>query len=349
MMPLKIQVSIHLQKYYGGAHMAAEIITMDTVLYIKHGPEEHPPPETVHTGSTKPTSSATKHRRISSLSVGTAMAPSLPSTNALKVQVIDFSSIEKSVGHHPQDPLTDAVYFKAHRRAERKEKQLRNIEKERAMHEKVQLERLLEGLQGHDWLRVLGITGVTDSEARRYEPKRAFFIDEVQALVTKFKLWKEEERRMKLEKDAALLAKEETGEAEELVVEDSEEEIEEQSLDSSEIDASAAMQLQMEISGSVKGKARQRGQAPPPAIIYRPPTPEGPFTSFYAKPHLRAAALGKQRHGRNTTAFGAPIPDLEEREFSLPGDYTTPEAIRESARRRRRMKRESLVDSKTAL
>jgi len=255
------------------------------------------------------------------------------------------------VPHHPQDPLTDAVYFKAHRRAERKEKQLRNIEKERAMHEKAQLERLLDGLQGHDWLRVLGITGVTDSEARKYEVKRDYFVSEVNALVMKFKEWKEEEKRLKLEKEAALMAKEEGDEKEqdhEEADQDSDAE-----LSSSEIDASAARQLQMETSGSSakdKGiRVRQRVQAlpPPPPIIYRPPTPERPFTSFYSKPHLRASALGKQRHGRGTLAFGQIVPELDEQDFVLPADYTTPEALRESARRRRRMKRESLVDSKT--
>jgi len=219
------------------------------------------------------------------------------------------------------------------------------------MHEKVQLERLLEGLQGHDWLRVLGVTGVTDSEARKYEAKRDYFISEVTALVMKFKEWKEEEKRLKLEKEAVLLAKDEEDDdqpADEEADQDSDGE-----LSSSEIDASAARQLHMEVSKSAKGKKtkpQQRAQAVPPPlpILYRPPTPEGPFTSFYSKPHLRAAALGKQRHGRGTLAFGQTIPELEEQDFSLPADYTTPEALRESARRRRRMKRESLVESKSA-
>jgi len=173
----------------------------------------------------------------------------------------------------------------------------------------------------------------------------------VNALVMKFKEWKEEEKRLKLEKEAALMATEDDDDEDEQGNEDADQDSDEE-LSSSEIDASAARQLQMEASGGSKGKgtkARQRVQAlPPPApIIYRPPTPEGPFTSFYSKSHLRAAALGKERHGRGTLAFGQIVPELDQQDFALPVDYTTPEALRESARRRRRMKRESLVDSKS--
>jgi len=214
------------------------------------------------------------------------------------------------------------------------------------MHEKAQLDRLLEGLQGHDWLRVLGVTGVTDSEARKFELKRDYFISEVNALIKKFKEWKEEEKRLKLEKEAALTAKEggHTGDVskDDIEIEDSEGEP-----SSSEIDASAAAQLHREATGSAKGKAKQdviHVQPPPPPIIYRPPTPEGPFLSFYSKPHIRAAAIGKHRHGRNTLAFGHLIPDVDEHEFGLPSDYITPEALKESARRRRRMKRESIAN-----
>ena len=262
------------------------------------------------------------------------------------------------MGHHPKDPLTDAFYFKSHRRAERKEKQLRNIEKERAMHEKAQLERLLDGLEGHDWLRIMGITGVTDSEAKKFEPKRDYFVGEVKALLHKFKTWKEEERRLKLEKEAALAAEED--DEDESEGEESESDVVEGA--SSDFDGAAARQLQTEASGGKskgakggKGAKSGKGKAParaapqaqahaPPPIVYRPPTPEGPFTSFYSKAHMRAAALGKARHGRNPSAFGHPLPEPEEREFALPDDYITPEALKESARRRRRMKRESLVE-----
>lgn len=227
------------------------------------------------------------------------------------------------------------------------------------MHEKAQLERLLEALQGHDWLRVMGINSVADSDAKKYEPKRKYFIDEVNALLLKFKTWKDEERRIRQEKEAAAMAEEEE--------DDDEDDDSDGEPSSSDVDASAARQLQIEASGGAKGgkdgkvgklKSRSRASAPvtepapappPPApipTIYREPTPEGPFVSFYSKPHVRAAALGKSRHGRNLTAFGQPLPEVEEQEFALPDDYVTPEALRDNARKRRRMKRESAMDAK---
>lgn len=217
------------------------------------------------------------------------------------------------------------------------------------MHEKAQLDRLLKGLQGHDWLRVLGVTGVTDSEARKFELKRDYFISEVSALVKKFKAWKEEEKRLKLEKEAALTAKEGSHTGDNASKNDIEIEDSEAEPSSSELDASAAAQLHRETTSSAKGKTKHDAmhvQPPPPPIIYRPPTPEGPFLSFYSKPHIRAAAIGKQRHGRNVFAFGHLIPDVEEHEFGLPADYITAEALKESARRRRRMKRESIANLK---
>lgn len=228
------------------------------------------------------------------------------------------------------------------------------------MHEKAQLERLLEALQGHDWLRVMGIVSVVDADAKKYEPKRKYFIDEVNALLLKFKTWRDEEKRMRYEKEAAAMAENDDEEEEE-------EEESESEASSADLDASAARQLQIEASGGAKGgkdtkagklKSRTRASAPvsapvsepaplPPAPIltYREPTPKGPFVSFYSKPHLRAAALGNTRHGRTLTAFGVPIPEAEERDFALPEDYVTPEALRDNARKRRRMKRETATDS----
>lgn len=248
--------------------------------------------------------------------------------------MLDYSSIARHLRNdHGEDPLADSVFFTQHRRAERKEKQLRNIEKERAMHEKVQLERLLDGLQGPDWLKVMGITGVTDGERKDWEPKRDYFVREVEALVDKFRIWKEEEKRLRAEKEAALAAREED--------EDDEEE-------SSESDVANAM-------GAEPVASEQREKVPKPPQPRRPPRPHGyvlplpppeplpPFTSFYAKPHLRAAAMGKHRHGRNATAFGRPIPEFMAHEFEPPEELLTVEALRDHARKRRRQKRESGV------
>ncbi|KAJ5664635.1 hypothetical protein N7462_011448 [Penicillium macrosclerotiorum] len=102
------------------------------------------------------------------------------------------------------DPLNEELYFKAHRKFERQEKQLRNIERDRAQHEKQHVERLLDELRGQDWLRVMGLVGVHDSEKKLYEPKRQILMDELVALVTKFQVWRDEERKRKLAKEKNL-------------------------------------------------------------------------------------------------------------------------------------------------
>jgi hypothetical protein len=217
----------------------------------------------------------------------------------------------------------------------------------------------------------MGISGITDTEKKLYEPKRDFFIKEVSALIDKFRVWKEEEKRRKLEREQMLAAAsvaenedeedgsedaEEEEEDEEKEDEDEAEEVEEAAGDTqpatsdaqsygeppdiNDVDALAAHQLLQE-ARSASGAPRRRlvdeltGSPPPP------PRPEEPFLSFYSKRYLRDAAIGGHRRGRSRTAFGQPVPELEEREFQLPDDILTPEVLDAVNRRRRRLRRES--------
>lgn len=315
--------------------MLAEFLDYDTPIYIADEPIKTPAPVSppLSRASLSPTRS--RKRKASSPAPDASTPSILPAQSSTAFRALDYTALFTAVHKDAaSDPLADSVFLVQHRRAERKEKQLRNIEKERAMHEKVQLERLLDGLQGPDWLKVMGITGVTDGERKDWEPKRDFFVKEVEALVDKFRIWKEEEKRLRTEKEAALAAQEE---------DDGEE-----GEDSEESDMPA-----------VNGRPGQPPAKPKTPVPRRPPRPHGfllplippepttPFQSFYSKPHLRAAALGKHRHGRNATAFGLPIPDFEEKEFQVPEEFVDPQFLRDNARQRRRRKRESkVVDEK---
>lgn len=265
-----------------------------------------------------------------------------------------------SLTHYPADPLASELYSKAHRKAERHEKQMKNGDKERAQHEKYQLERLLDELRGPDWLKTLGITGVTDTEKRRYEPKRALFIRETRALIEKFKRWKEEEKRRKIEKEQAILEEAAEGEAEEHETEPvnetestttskrSKSKARQRSLsrsrsttpsdkgpDSSEIDALASQQLLQEAKFANVRRKRLSGLEVPVVApeVYRP------FTSFFEKRHLRDAAVAGRQRGRTILAFGEPVMDMFESDFELPDTILTEDAIRASQRNRRRVKR----------
>ena len=332
-----------------------EFITVESAIYIT---DDAPKVAKAETPSPRKNSKQIKGTPSSARSNGTRPFSSHSSPVSYNgCQVVDLSTFLKNVPDQPDDPLSEDAFLKSHKRAERKEKQLRNIERERAMHEKFQLDRLLDGLQGHDWLKVLGVTGVTDGEAKRYEPKRDYFIAEVQALVDKFQEWKDEEKRQRLEREAALAAEREA----------EEEDDDSDSLSSSEsspdppssdLNASAARQLQQETASTLKSSSKQASSArnkppsiqrdrasivpPPPPIPYRPPSP---ITSFYNKRHMRDAALKKTRHGRSITAFGQPLPEPEEREFELPADYVTAEVLKARGREWRRRKRESVANA----
>lgn len=357
---LKSELATYFPNYEDVIFDAApdeEFLTIDTALYITDDtkpvkPENASPPKA---GKNAANGRRTSVNGTAGPSQFTPQRSGSSQFNGSPILNLDF--VAKTIPDKPEDPLSDDHFVKSHRRAERKEKQLRNIEKERAMHEKVQLDRLLDGLQGHDWLRVLGITGVTDTEAKKFEPKRDYFVAEVQALVDKFRQWREQEKKQRLEKEAAAAARdaEEEGETTEGSVEPP----------SSDLNASAARQLQQETiialksstakpSGKGKERAHPTSHPPQPAtptvppklmLPPQPPSPEMPITSFYPKRHLRDAALGKARHGRSVTAFGQPVPELEEREFELPDEYVTEDLLRANAREKRRRKRESTVNA----
>ncbi|MCJ1435879.1 hypothetical protein MMC27_005255 [Xylographa pallens] len=312
-----------------------EFLTADTRILIV---DEAPRPTQSTDGTTPITSqndSGYCEARPSSGSYPPLKSIATGSRTSWVAQKIDFSSISQPVPYTATDPLSDAIYFKAHRRAERQEKQLRNIERERAQHEKVQLERLLEGLKGHDWLRIMGISGITDSEKKLFEAKRDWFVREVSFLIDKFRRWKEEEKRRKVEKELSVKADEEEDDKDDDEAGGS---CQTSTISPQDVDALAALQLQNEsVSAS---RTKHKGKR---AIIasLQPPPLERPFTSFYSKPYMREAALGKHRRGRTRFAFGQIVPELAERSFDLPREMLTDDAIRASARSRRRVRRES--------
>ncbi|KAH7123812.1 something about silencing, SAS, complex subunit 4-domain-containing protein [Dendryphion nanum] len=344
---LKSDLAIYFSNYddiIAGVPTPPEFLAVDTPIYIVDEPFK-PPKSPAATAPESSRASVSPSRSRKSITHTSIRRPSYvvvpPSQSSTTYQTLEYGSIIAHVRNYDdQDPLADAVYVVQHRRAERKEKQLRNIEKERAMHEKVQLERLLDGLQGHDWLKVMGITGVTDGERKDWEPKRDYFVKEVETLVDKFRIWKEEEKRLRSEKEAALaLASRE---------EDEEEGEEDDTSDSDAPNSHVADQTTAERHREKEPQLPKPRRPPRPhGYVLPPPPPEPlpPFTSFYSKPHLRAAALGKHRHGRNASAFGQPIPDFDEHEFDLPEDYLTYEFLRDHARKRRRQKRESGVNT----
>lgn len=291
-------------------------------------------------------------------------------------QRVDFTFLETSHNsNNLDDPLPDAYYEPAHKKAERLEKSIRNTEKGRAQHEKDQIIRLLNELQGHDWLRTMGVSGVTESRKKKFEPARDHFIKGCQAILDKFRIWTQEEKRRKLVRERALAEEREETEEKETNADDEEEEQEEEQEeedldedeneddemadvgaeddnmseaasdgdppDYSDVDASArqlhdeAMARARYASSSSK---RSRGEPPP-----KSPEPymAKEFTSFFSKRHQRDAALNKsRRRGRTVVAWGHAVPDMMECDFDLPEEYRDMQTLKAHERQKRRERRQ---------
>ena len=244
------------------------------------------------------------------------------------------------------DPLSDDRYLALHRRAEKKEKMVRNVEKEKALHEKSELERILAELKGSDWLRTLGVGGVTESEKRSFEPKRDLFIKRIKSLLRKFADWKTEEKQLEQGKDPKVSPKYKTsrsrpglkrkrdGIRKEIHREHEEKKTSYDAAPGSERGASI---LQFyDGAGTIRSTSWKKEKKAAPKEESALPKP---FTSFFAKKHERDAALGGYRRGRKVMAFGCPIPDPVEEDFELPDEIITEKVKSSQERKRRRMNR----------
>lgn len=226
------------------------------------------------------------------------------------------------------------------------------------------MDRLLDELRGQDWLRVMGIAAGPDNAKKLYEPKRDYFIRELTALIDKFKVWKEEEKRRKLAKDM----KPSTPDVDDNKDEPKEEDdtgVDDQSTGETtdDVDVQASRQLLREARSATTSKkskpkrtstekhrkpkpAGQELQPQPSPKSHHPPFEQPivenkPFASFYPDPEVRAMALGKTDQAPlHNLAFGYPIPDMYEQDFELPSDILTDDAIMASQRKQRRMRRE---------
>ncbi|KAK0618104.1 something about silencing, SAS, complex subunit 4-domain-containing protein [Bombardia bombarda] len=305
-------------------------------------------------------------------------------TDLYDSQTIDFHFLDTRYKGKPlDDPLPDSSFEPSHRKAEKLERSIRNLEKGRAQHEKDQIIRLLDALQGPDWLRVMGVSGITESRKKTFEPAREHFIRGCQAILEKFRLWAAEEKRRKQAKERAMaeaeaeaerLAEEEKNdkaqrsadnesaaedaeeedEVEEAEIADSDEEMADADRragdndgdppDYSDVDASIAKQLQEEARAAAKKSPRKAKRPvpppPPPPPLPSEPEPYREFKSFFRHKHQRDHALSKnRRRSRNAFAWGLPVPEVAERDFSLPEEFCDEDTLKSHARRKRRDRR----------
>jgi len=301
-----------------------DFLTTDSVLFIIDRKQKVQEQSVIGTSDTHVDAQGVIHIADSQEdSISVEVLGNNPASSRPQPELVDLSAYEEEAAKFSADPLSDAVFDKPHKRAERKEKQLRNIEKEHALHEKAELERLLGELRGSEWLRTMGLTSVPEAERKNYMVHRDSFIERAEALLGKFSAWKEQEKELRTKKEEAQAFRD-GGDGESL------------SSNASEHDPSAK-QLQREArsAGPVVKKITLKLTKPA-----TPPEPEKPFTSFFSRPHLKAAMATKRRR-ESVQAFGVVFPELAEKDFALPVDFVSKEALIANSRKRRRLKRES--------
>jgi hypothetical protein len=292
-------------------------------------------------------------------------------TDLFDAQKVGFDWLPKTqlITRSDVDPLSDTVYDHSHNKSGRWERSQRTKERGRAQHERDQVIRLLGGLQGPDWLKIMGVSGITESKKKTFEPARAHFIKGCHAIIDKFKAWAAEEKKRKLEKERKAREQTEAEEEEEKEEEEEEEDIEAEDEDeekvipdsqeeedeamedvdgdlpdSSDVDVFIAKQLREEALAAAKTNSRSRAKsslrsvsAQPPV---QPPPPAKEFKSFFSKPYQRTLALNRnRRRGRTVLAWGQALPDLPESNFELPEEYRNGDTLKANARKRRTEKR----------
>ncbi|EAS33243.2 uncharacterized protein CIMG_04267 [Coccidioides immitis RS] len=286
-----------------------------------------------------------------------------PFIDLRQAKLIEDPTLSPTASTQARDPLLNGTYFKAHRRIERKETQLRNIEKERAQHEKIQIDRLLSALRGADWLRVMGVSGIAESEKHLYEPKRTYFIMELAALLDKFKIWKQKEKRRKLKQQLLSTKENDDGHPADNVqtanpdqychkVNESSRNEGNDPSGTEDIDAWAAHQLHQEAMSALP-----IDHVKPDFKLSRPDNEislvrsqnatsltstlllNGKPITFVNDHHpVRFVSPSRPRPALSN-AFGQPIPGISRKVFHLPRCILTEEAIRDCLRRKRRRRR----------
>lgn len=278
----------------------------------------------------------------------------IPAARDALIQTIDLEAEARAsnsrLTRFSVDPLADDLYIRPHTSMGREEKRLRNVERDRAAHDKQRYEDRLEKLRGLDWIKTFNLgriavkLGTTEMEKRK-----AGVIKWHESLLDKFKAWKEEERRRKLALGGRMSRSltnsqdRETAEFEDQVWQATcGEEVDDQEPEEKDIYAIA---VDSDEEGDNLHRPKQHRYIPkslkPP---HRPGAAESqkkkqpgpkPFTSFYENPHMRQAVLNTSRKSsRNLKPFGVPLPELEEKEFELPDEYYQKTARHLRARRR---------------
>lgn len=222
------------------------------------------------------------------------------------------STDKKVIPRLTADPLVDEVYIPAHRGEERREKRIRNIEREVLAHNIEKIEKDLEKIHSPDWIKTIGLSPavVAATSKKELDARRQRLIGHLEAIVEKHKSYKDTERRKKTGRTTSTPP---PGQSQDRIPSTTAPSVHDSARSFTNEDDDSTSQHR------VSGKKPRRISNGP----NKPPPEEREFTSFYDKPYLRQQALsGWRKSSRTQTAFGQPLPPLVEKEYELPSYIT---------------------------
>jgi len=264
------------------------------------------------------------------------------------------------------DPLADSMYLTAHSGADRLEKRTKNIERDLLHHNAAKIEGDLEKLRGPEWWKAIGLSHavVTTCTKKELVKRREPLVKHLEATLEKYKAWNNSEKRKKhgwasnspkgsQERDSydgtgsersggggsGRLGSHEdgaAGEEDDGGEEDGEEDGNDLRRRPTKKRAPAAARKGGRRTPPPATETKSHKKQPPKSVKSEPE-----FVSFYSTPSARLQAISNNRRksSRMQTAFGVPLPVMEEKEFQLPEELLASTSAARHARARKRLSR----------
>jgi len=294
--------------------------------------------------------------------------PDIANIRNAPIQIVSLEEELQKAGMRPPrfttDPLVDSMYTLAHTGAERLEKRSKNIERDLLHHNAARIEGDLEKLRGPEWWKAIGLSQAVVAACSKKElvKRKEPLVKHLEATLEKYKAWNNSEKRKKNGRtssspkdsqeresydgadtayDGGRFGSHENGIA--AGEADGGEEDGEEDGDEDDIHLHR-------ISAKKRAPAARKARRTPPTTseakmqkkqLPKPVKPEPVFTSFYDSPSARLQAISNNRRksSRMQTAFGVPLPVMEEKEFELPEELLASTSAARHARARKRLSR----------
>ena len=236
------------------------------------------------------------------------------------------------------DPLPDELYISAHAAAERKEKRSKNIERELLHHNAAKIESDLEKLRSPEWVKAIGLSQalLARLSKKELEQRKEGLVANLEATLDKYRAWSNSEKRKRRTSSSPKESQERDSEE---IQTESENGAGGQGTCGEESDIEHPRKAARRGTSSKKPQP-VAGQASKALKKAKSPKVEPEFTSFYNSPSMREQAVSnRRRSSRMQTAFGQPLPAMEEKEFSLPPEFIESASAARHTRARKRLSR----------